>query len=47
MIRSSLVIIFLFIVIYSCQSDRVKEYKDEKKIQSDTLSIEKIRIPTH
>ena len=47
MIKSSLIIIFLFIMIYSCQSDRVKEYKDEKNIQSDTLSIEKIKIPTH
>jgi uncharacterized protein YcfL len=44
-----LLLIFLFLtLIYSCQSDEVKEYeKEETLIQVDTLNIEQIKIETH
>ena len=46
--KKQLLILLCLTLIYSCQSDEVKEYeKEETLIQVDTLNIEQIKIETH
>ena len=35
------------ILVCSCQSNVLKDYKEDTTIKIDTLSIEKIKIDTH
>ena len=46
--KKLLLILLCLPLLYSCQSDQVKEYeKEETVIQVDTLDIEQIKIETH
>ena len=46
--KKLLLILLCLPLLYSCQSDEVKEYeKEEIIVQIDTLNIEQIKIETH
>lgn len=42
-----LILILSLPIIYSCQSHKIKIYKEDDAIKSDTLNIETIKIKTH
>ena len=45
--KKLLLILLCLPLVYSCQFNEVKTYKEETFIQVDTLDIEQIKIETH
>ena len=45
--KKLLLILLCLPLVYSCQFEEVKAYKEETVIQVDTLNFEQIKIQTH